>query len=57
MVQFKETTEVKLVKDEPEEVEINGDKIDRLLHLLHEADPTNPERDTEEMLSLESGYF
>lgn len=53
MVQFKETTEVKLVKDEPEEVEINGDKIDRLLHLLHEADPTNPERDTEEMLSLE----
>uniref|UniRef100_A0A6P7FSN9 Signal transducing adapter molecule 1 n=1 Tax=Diabrotica virgifera virgifera TaxID=50390 RepID=A0A6P7FSN9_DIAVI len=53
MVQFKETAEVKVVKDEPEDVEINEQKIDRLLHLLHEADPTNPEKDTDEMLNLE----
>lgn len=33
--------------------EIDEAKIDRLLHLLHEADPTNPEYDTKEMLSLE----
>lgn len=38
---------------EPEVTEINEQKIDRLLHLLHEADPTNPEHDTEEMLNLE----
>lgn len=38
---------------EPEVIEINEQKIDRLLHLLHEADPTNPEHDTEEMLTLE----
>lgn len=53
MVQFKETTDVKEVKEEPLEVEINEEKINRLLHLLHEADPTNPEKDTEEMLKLE----
>lgn len=53
MVQFKETEEVKVVKDEPEYVEINEQKIDRLLHLLHEADPTNPEKDTDEMINLE----
>nr|XP_023024213.1 signal transducing adapter molecule 1 [Leptinotarsa decemlineata] len=53
MVQFKETAEVKEVKEEPEEVEINEEKINRLLHLLHEADPTNPEKDTEEMINLE----
>lgn len=35
------------------EVEINEEKIDRLLHLLHEADPSNPEQDTQEMLCLE----
>ncbi|KAF2896891.1 hypothetical protein ILUMI_09278 [Ignelater luminosus] len=51
MVQFKET-EVKEEK-EPEEVEINEGKIDRLIHLLHEADPTNPEQDSDEMLKLE----
>ncbi|XP_050302427.1 signal transducing adapter molecule 1 isoform X2 [Anthonomus grandis grandis] len=51
MVQFKE--EVKVVEKEPEEIEINEGKIDRLLHLLHEADPTNPETDTDELLSLE----
>lgn len=41
---------------EPEVTEINEQKIDRLLHLLHEADPTNPEHDTEEMLNLESNF-
>lgn len=50
-VQFKEAVEV---KNEPEYVEINEEKIDRLLHLLHEADPTNPDQDTEEMLNLET---
>lgn len=40
-----------------EAAEINEDKIDRLLHLLHEADPTNSDRDTEEMLLLESTYI
>ncbi|CAG9814043.1 unnamed protein product [Phaedon cochleariae] len=54
MVQFKEPAEVKIMKEEPEVIEINEQKIDRLLHLLHEADPTNPEKDTEEMLHLES---
>lgn len=52
MVQFKE--EVKVVEKEPEEIEINEDKINRLIHLLHEADPTNPETDTDELLGLES---
>ncbi|KAF7287130.1 hypothetical protein GWI33_002506 [Rhynchophorus ferrugineus] len=51
MVQFKE--EVKVLEKEPQEIEVNEDKIDRLLHLLHEADPTNPETDTDELLSLE----
>lgn len=51
MVQFKE--EVKVVEKEPEEIEINEDKINRLIHLLHEADPTNPETDTDELLGLE----
>ncbi|XP_052892885.1 signal transducing adapter molecule 1 [Anopheles moucheti] len=34
-------------------VEINEEKIDRLLHLIHEADPEDPSQDTEEMLQLE----
>lgn len=53
IVQFKEVAEVNDVKEEPEDVEINEDKIIRLLHLLHEADPTNPEKDADEMLTLE----
>nr|CAH7747173.1 unnamed protein product [Callosobruchus chinensis] len=53
MVQFKESTDVKLLEEKPETMEISEDKIDRLLHLLHEADPTNPENDTIEMLNLE----
>nr|CAI5853823.1 unnamed protein product [Callosobruchus analis] len=53
MVQFKESTDVKLLEEKPETMEISEEKIDRLLHLLHEADPTNPENDTIEMLNLE----
>lgn len=54
IVQFKEKAEVNVIKDEPENVEMDETKIDRLLFLIHEADPTNPEKDTEEMLKLES---
>ncbi|KAK9870579.1 hypothetical protein WA026_008141 [Henosepilachna vigintioctopunctata] len=52
IVQFKESVDVKLERQN-EDIEINENKIDRLIHLMHEADPTNPERDTEEMLVLE----
>ncbi|XP_019864932.1 signal transducing adapter molecule 1 [Aethina tumida] len=53
MVQFKDGVDSKSEPKEPDVVEINEGKIDRLLHLLHEADPTNPDTDTEEMLKLE----
>ncbi|XP_015519740.1 signal transducing adapter molecule 1 [Neodiprion pinetum] len=54
-VQFAEEVEVKTVKHEPEiiEVEIDEPKMDRLLHLLHEADPECDSTDTQEMLDLE----
>ncbi|KAJ9590140.1 hypothetical protein L9F63_016725 [Diploptera punctata] len=51
-VQFNEAVQVKTV-EEPQEVEINEEKIDRLIHLLHEADPTENNSDSEEMLNLE----
>lgn len=35
-------------------VEINEDSIDRLLFLLHEADPSDPSQDSVEMLRLEN---
>lgn len=57
MVQFKETAEVKFLKEDLINIEINEEKINRLLHLLHEADPTNLETDTDEMLNLESEWF
>lgn len=55
MVQFAEEVEVKTVKREPEviEVEIDENKMDRLLHLLHEADPQCDTSDPQEMLDLE----
>ncbi|KOC65839.1 Signal transducing adapter molecule 1, partial [Habropoda laboriosa] len=55
MVQFAEEVEVKTVKREPEviEVEIDERKMDRLLHLLHEADPQCDNSDPQEMLDLE----
>lgn len=57
MVQFKDGVDSKSEPREPDVVEINEGKIDRLLHLLHEADPTNPDTDTEEMLKLERTLF
>ncbi|KYQ51150.1 Signal transducing adapter molecule 1 [Trachymyrmex zeteki] len=55
LVQFAEEVEVKMVKREPEvvEVEIDEKKMDRLLHLLHEADPQCDTSDPQEMLDLE----
>lgn len=42
------------VKEEEQHlVEINEEKLDRLLHLLHEANPEDPSTDTAEMLKLE----
>lgn len=35
-------------------VEVNEDSIDRLLFLLHEADPSDPSQDSEEMMRLEN---
>jgi signal transducing adaptor molecule len=35
-------------------VEINEEAIDRLLFLLHEADPEDPSQDTDEMMRLEN---
>lgn len=54
-MQFSDEVEVKTVKREPEvlEVEINEQKIDRLMHLLHEADPQSDSTDPPEMLDLE----
>jgi len=61
LVQFAEEVEVKMVKRElvePEivEVEIDEKKMDRLLHLLHEADPQCNTSDPQEMLDLEGNY-
>lgn len=57
MVKFQDNVEVKEEEEKPLEVEINEQKLDRLLHLLHEADPTNPDEDGDEMLQLESEYI
>lgn len=40
-------------KQEQQPIEVNEDSIDRLLFLLHEADPSDPSQDSEEMLRLE----
>lgn len=40
----------------PAEVTVDESKIDRLLHLLHEADPKSDATDSEEMLLLQ-GWF
>nr|CAD7396606.1 unnamed protein product [Timema cristinae] len=45
-VQFSESVQVKTV-EELREVEIDEQKIDRLLHLLHEADPTEDHADSD----------
>lgn len=48
----KSSTSSKELKD-LENVKIDEEKIDRLLHLIHEADPTNADKDTQEMQDLE----
>lgn len=50
-VQFNDQVTVDTYK--AEEVKIDEEKIDRLLHLLHEADPTGIKPDSSEMLLLE----
>lgn len=52
-VQFNEDVKVKTLELEPQHVEIDAEKIDRLLHLLLEADPTGEIPDTEELIQLE----
>lgn len=54
-VQFSDEQKKEDEKDAGNEqvVDINEEKIDRLLHLLHEADPEDPSTDSEEMLQLE----
>lgn len=53
LVQFAEEVEVKMVKREPEVAEVDEKKMDRLLHLFHEADPQCDTSDSQEMLDLE----
>lgn len=49
-VQFADQVRVqKIVK---EEIEIDESKMDKLLHYLHEADPSDTSRDPPEMLDL-----
>lgn len=58
----KDTNTKKLVQEFNEEtrnvvslpIEVNEDSIDRLLFLLHEADPSDPSQDSDEMLRLEN---
>jgi len=52
-VQFSEEIKVKVMEKETEIVEIDEEKIDRLLHLIYEADPTGEKPDNEELLTLE----
>lgn len=53
-MQFNE--EVKVKQFDPEPVEINEEKIDKLLHLLHEADPTGECGDDDALLQLEGTF-
>ncbi|KAM7249156.1 hypothetical protein ACFE04_019394 [Oxalis oulophora] len=57
-VKFNDTVSVNITHDiRQETLVINEQKIDRLLHLLHEANPTNESADTEEMLKLEGCQY
>lgn len=51
-VQFNEEVRVKLLNTETV-TEIDETKIDRLLYLLHEADPTGERPDSDELIQLE----
>lgn len=46
-------TEAAVAAAASQPVEIDESKIDRLLHLLHEANPEDPSQDSDEMLRLE----
>lgn len=50
-VQFDDQVKVRLLEEEV--TEIDEDKIDRLLYLIHEADPTGNTPDSDELLMLE----
>lgn len=53
-VQFNEEVKVKVLEnDKNEPLKIDETKIDRLLHLLYEADPQSDKGDSEELLTLE----
>lgn len=52
-MQFNEEVKVKILEKENQTVEIDPGKIDKLLHLLHEADPTGDSGDSEELIQLE----
>jgi len=52
-VQFAEDVEVQSIETEPEVVELDEAKIDRVLHMLHEADPTGEVEDPQELAGLE----
>lgn len=52
-VQFSEEVRVKTDTAEPVEVQIDEERINKLLHLLHEADPSGEGSDDEEIMSLE----
>ena len=41
------------MEKEPEVVNIDEERIDRLLHMIHEADPSGDKSDSEELLILE----
>ncbi|RWS21996.1 signal transducing adapter molecule 1-like protein, partial [Leptotrombidium deliense] len=52
-VQFNDDVKVNVLERETEPVEIDQEKIDRLLHLMHESDPTGETGDGEELVQLE----
>lgn len=57
-VQFSEDVEVQSIETEPEIVEIDEGKIDKVLHVLHEADPTGEVEDPADLCGLEGlAYF
>jgi signal transducing adaptor molecule len=53
-VQFNDEVKVTLLEKEVSEpVSIDPEKVDRLVHLLHEADPTGDKPDSDELITLE----
>lgn len=56
-VQFNEEVRIKVIEEEPKVVTIDPEKIDRLIGLLHEADPTGEEPDSDELISLEGEFL